>query len=113
MEPNDSVELIDLDRRIRLLVLELVDSAPPAPAVPQLEQDVAPAIRRDERNEFRPRVRTGRKVGIAVAAILVLVTVSLVAWPRGSSSQLSESGLGLKLMSYGGPGSAPVAAPLV
>lgn len=79
-----------LDQKIRASVHVLVDSAPPAPVLRLEGLSASRAARRTPRRHFV-------YAGLAVAAAVVVVTALLVV--PGSSQEVSEAQLGLRLAS--------------
>jgi hypothetical protein len=80
-----------LDERIRSCVLEIVDSAAPAPVL-QLDQ-LGPTV---------DPWWTPRRTAVVIGGMVIAISVIVVAWllvARGSSQEVSEVQLGLQLTS--------------
>jgi hypothetical protein len=106
----------DLDARIRSMVLELLDAAPPAPALPQLEDQ--PPRRRRHWHRIPTGswlARAGRRrplagIGLALAGIGVLVA-ALVAVESGPPAQVTEATLGMQVTGYSWVATTPALPP--
>jgi hypothetical protein len=106
----------DLDVRIRLMVLELLDAAPPAPALPQLEDQ------QTRRQRHWHRIPTGSWLaragwrhpwagfGLALAGIGLLVA-ALVTVESGPPAQVTEATLGMQVVGYSSVAVTPAPPP--
>ena len=106
----------DLDVRIRLMVLELLDAAPPAPALPQLEDQ---PTRRQRHGHRIPtgswlaraaRRRPWAGIGLTLAGIGLLVA-ALVTVESGPSAQVTEATLGMQVAGYSSVAVTPAPPP--
>jgi hypothetical protein len=93
-----------IDEEIRSAIVELIDSAPPAPQLELERIDLRPPVQ-------RPRLRLLLVPGIAVAAALVILGFLLV--PGTGPRQVSEAELGLHLMSDTSVDAGPIPAGFV
>ncbi len=106
----------DLDARIRLMVLELLDAAPPAPALPQLEDRPTRRQRHWHRNPAGSWLaRAGRRhpwagFGLALAATGLLVA-ALVTVESGPPAQVTEATLGMQVTGYSSVAVTPAPPP--
>jgi len=106
----------DLDVRIRLMVLELLDAAPPAPALPQLEDQ---PTRRQRHGHRIPtgswlaraaRRRPWAGIGLTLAGIGLLVA-ALVTVESGPPAQVTEATLGMQVAGYSSVAVTPAPPP--
>lgn len=110
----------DLDARIRLMVLELLDAAPPAPALPQLEDQQTRRQRRRQGHWHRTPTgswlaRAGWRhawagFGLALAATGLLVA-ALVTVESGPPAQVTEATLGMQVAAYSSVAVTPAPPP--
>ncbi len=106
----------DLDVRIRLMVLELLDAAPPAPALPQLEDQPTRRQRRWHRTSTGSWLaRTGGRhpwagFGLALATIGLLIA-ALVTVESGPPAQVTEATLGMQVAGYSSVAVTPAPPP--
>ncbi len=94
----------ELDARIRLLIADLIESAPPPPELPERGRDRSPTPRRS----LLPHGHPGwgfLLVFVTVTVVLVLGLVVLVGRP--GSKIVTESSLGFRITSYSSPSTPP------